>query len=76
MFTSSAPLTVIPARALDINFNENSVHGLCQRGLDKTSNKFLKNGSFNVVKCVCSRTGTLMGLERQKYPVFFYIFFY
>ena len=27
-----------------------------------------KIGPWNVVKCVCSRMGTLVGLERQMYP--------
>ena len=62
-------LTFIQPKALDINFNGNFVHALCQRGPDKTSNKFEKKiGPWNIVKCVCSRMGTLVGLERQMYP--------
>ena len=60
-------LTFIPPRALDINFNGNFVHTLCQRGPDKPSNKFEKNRSMECRKMCMFPYGTFVGLERQIY---------
>ena len=61
-------LTFLPPRALDINFNENSAHVLCQRGPEKISSKFEKNWSIQCRKMCVFLSGNIGGIVASNVP--------